>query len=193
MKIPIKATKEENKEFEDKFNKGCGNKFRYDGVGIIITCGEKGKLCPSCSPKKYPNPYSFKDSNNSPISYSDKDPETLRYTNQSGSDIPLSDKQEDLFNQVVDKHPDWNYGSFRLFFCMMQDLDAEAVRKLKEDFEQDKKQIEQGAIVVYDSKKGKYGEKKGKMVDIKNVELGIIAGYINNKLEKIDKIFGDFK
>ncbi len=48
------------------------------------------------------------------IASKDKDPETLRYTNQSGSDIPLSDKVRE-------------YGAYE-----GKDV-AEAVRKLKEE------------------------------------------------------------
>ena len=50
-------------------NKGCG-KVLYYSFSNPVKC-QKDRLCPSClqpsgcSPKKYPNPYSFKDSNNS--------------------------------------------------------------------------------------------------------------------------------
>ena len=59
-----------------------------------------------------------------------------------------------------------------------------AIKKLKEDLNKDLKDVLDGAIVIYKTKK------KGVMINKKDVELDIIGCFISNKIKKIDKIFG---
>jgi len=90
----------------------------------------------------------------------------------------LKEKQEKLFNEFIDAHPEFDYNSCRLFFSMIQDLRKEAVRKLK--------------------------EKCGKEIDKKHLENSIKEGNLSEALltkninyanecilEEIDKIFGE--
>ena len=103
----------------EKVTRGCGKAINYPDGTFRMNCGfelypNDFRLCPSCSPN---SPVITGNSVDSETA--GKDPETLRYTNQSGSDIPLSDKPECKYMlSGVCEH------------CL-----AEAVRKLKEEID----------------------------------------------------------
>ncbi len=60
-----------------------------------------------------------------------------------------------------------------------------AVRELREDLQKDLKDVLDGAIVIYKTKK------KGVMINRKDVELDIIGCFISNKIKKIAEAFGN--
>ena len=133
MIFPIKATKEENKEFEDKFNKGCGEFIRKlpgaifcEKYGYFTDALDNEGVCPSCSPNSPPE--ALTDG-----TLEDKDPDTSKLVDDtlvldenSGSDTPLSDKIKYEKERAVGLNGD--------IWTAIQRIEvdvAEAVRKLK--------------------------------------------------------------